>query len=211
MKDSAARALARRPESEAPGGASGPRALRGGRRALFVLGARAARRDDPSKEREEMTEIRFDDIAGLSAQIKDDYSPWGPEQQVTQEMINAFADLTGDHQWIHVDVERCKRESPFGGPIAHGFLTLSLLPKLRTRSDFSITGYGNAVNYGANKLRFLAPVPAGAKLHARSRLMNVEAKPKGTLVANEIQVGIVGQETPALLYEMVVLYNPPRK
>ena len=99
----------------------------------------------------------------------------------------------------------------FGGPIAHGFLTLSLLPKLRARSDFAIVGAGNAVNYGANKLRFLAPVPAGAKLHARSRLMSVEARPKGTLVSQEIQVGIVGQETPALLYEMVVLYNPPRK
>ena len=158
-----------------------------------------------------MQEIRFDDIEGLKKQIKDDYSPWGPEQQVTQEMINGFAELTGDHQWIHVDVERCKRESPFGGPIAHGFLTLSLLPKLRARSDFAIVGAGNAVNYGANKLRFLAPVPAGAKLHARSRLMSVEAKPKGTLVSQEIQVGIVGQETPALLYEMVVLYNPPRK
>ena len=158
-----------------------------------------------------MQEIRFDDVEGLKKQIKDDYSPWGPEQQVTQEMINGFAELTGDHQWIHVDVERCKRESPFGGPIAHGFLTLSLLPKLRARSDFAIVGAGNAVNYAANKLRFLAPLPAGAKLHARSRLISVEPKPKGTLVSQEIQVGIVGQETPALLYEMVVLYNPPRK
>jgi hypothetical protein len=172
--------------------------------------SRAARPDVLAKERQ-MTEIRFDDIAGLRAQIKDDYSPWGPEQQVTQDMINGFAELTGDHQWIHVDVARCKRESPFGGPIAHGFLTLSLLPKLRARSDFTIVGAGNAVNYGANKLRFLSPVPAGAKLHARSRMTDVEARPKGTLVTQEIQVGVVGQETPALLYEMVVLYNPPRK
>ncbi len=158
-----------------------------------------------------MKEIRFDDIDGLRAMIKEEYSDWGPEVTVTQEMIQQFADLTGDHQWIHVDVERARRESPFGGPIAHGFLTLSLLPKLRTRTDFAIVGYGNAVNYGANKLRFLAPVPAGATLHARSRLINVEAKPKGTLVTQEIQVGIVGQETPALIYEMVVLYNPPRR
>jgi acyl dehydratase len=176
-----------------------------------VLAARSARGMVATFEGEKMTEIRFDDIAGLRAQIKDDYSPFGPEQQVTQEMINGFAELTGDHQWIHVDVERCKRESPFGGPIAHGFLTLSLLPKLRARSDFAVVGYGNAVNYGANKLRFLSPVPAGAKLHARSRMINVEAKPKGTLVTQEIQVGVVGQDTPALLYEMVVLYNPPRK
>lgn len=158
-----------------------------------------------------MKEIRFDDIDGLRAMIKDEYSGYGPEMVVTQDMIQKFADLTGDHQWIHVDVERCKKESPFGGPIAHGFLTLSLLPKLRARTDFAVVGHGNAVNYGANKLRFLAPVPAGASLHARSRLTGVEAKPKGTLVTQEIQVGIVGQETPALLYEMVVLYNPPRK
>ena len=158
-----------------------------------------------------MKEIRFDDLEGLKAMIRDEPSPWGEEMQVTQDMINKFADLTGDHQWIHVDVERCKKESPFGGPIAHGFLTLSLLPKLRTRTDFAIVGYGNAVNYGANKLRFLAPVPAGAKVRSRSRLTSVEAKPKGTMVTNEITVGIVGQETPALLYEMIVLYNPPRR
>lgn len=157
-----------------------------------------------------MKEIRFDDVEGLKAQISDTYSDWGPEKQVTQEMINQFADLTGDHQWIHVDVERAKRESPFGGPIAHGFLTLSLLPQLRTRTDYAIVGYGNAVNYGANKLRFLAPVPAGARLRARSRLKGVEVKPKGTMLTNEIEVGIVGSETPALIYEMLVLYNPPR-
>jgi acyl dehydratase len=158
-----------------------------------------------------MKEIRFDDVNGLEAEIREEYSDWGPEMQVTQEMINQFADLTGDHQWIHVDVERAKRESPFGGPIAHGFLTLSLLPRLRTRSDYSITGYGNAVNYGANKLRFLAPVPAGAKVRARSRLKAVDGKPKGTMLTNEIEVGIVGQGTPALVYEMLVLYNPPRR
>jgi acyl dehydratase len=158
-----------------------------------------------------MKEIRFDDVAALTSQIRDEYSDWGPEMQVTQEMINQFAELTGDRQWIHVDVERAKRESPFGGPIAHGFLTLSLLPQLRTRSDYAITGYGNAVNYGANKLRFLAPVPAGARVRARSRLRGVDAKPKGTMVTNEIEVGIVGQENPALIYEMLVLYNPPRR
>lgn len=157
-----------------------------------------------------MQEIRFDDLDGLRARVIEDYSPWGPETEVTQDMIDRFADLTGDHQWIHVDVERCKRESPFKGPIAHGFLTLSLLPKLRARTDFAIVGHGNAVNYGADKLRFLSPVPAGAKVRARSRLTSVEAKPKGTMVKQEIQVGIVGQETPALLYEMIVLYNPPR-
>ena len=157
-----------------------------------------------------MEEIRFDDVAALPGRISEDYSGWGPDMEVSQDMINRFADLTGDHQWIHVDVERCRKESPFKGPIAHGFLTLSLLPKLRSRTDFAIVGHGNAVNYGADKLRFLAPVPAGASLHARSRLVSVEAKPKGTMIKQEIQVGMVGQEMPALIYEMIVLYNPPR-
>src|SRR5215472_13344979 len=124
-----------------------------------------------------MKEIRFDDIDGLKKMISDQLGPFGDEVTVTQEMINKFADLTGDHQWIHVDVERCKRESPFGGPIAHGFLTLSLLPVLRARTSYSIGGHGNATNYGANKLRFVAPVPAGAAIHARSRLVGAEAKP----------------------------------
>jgi len=158
-----------------------------------------------------MSDIRFDDIAGLKKMASEEFGPFGDQMTVTQDMINKFAELTGDHQWIHVDVERCKKESPFGGPIAHGFLTLSLLPKLRSRTNYTIVGHGNATNYGANKLRFVAPVPAGATLHARSRLMAAEPKPKGTMITQEIQVNVVGQETPAIIYEMVVLYHPPRK
>src|SRR5512144_1226846 len=86
---------------------------------------------------------------------------------VTQEQIDRFADATGDHQWIHVDVERAKKESPFKGPIAHGFLTLSLLPAMKREPEWKLTGFGNATNYGANKLRFVSPVPAGSKIHSR--------------------------------------------
>ncbi|HZP39922.1 MAG TPA: MaoC family dehydratase [Candidatus Binatia bacterium] len=156
-----------------------------------------------------MEEIRFDDIERLRTKVTDAFGDWSAPIEVTQDMINRFADLTGDHQWIHVDVERAKRESPFGGTIAHGFLTLSLLPVMRSRSSWQITGYGNATNYGANKLRFVMPVPAGAKIHARARLVGVEAKPKGTQVTQEIHVHIVGKDSPALIYEMVVLYHPP--
>src|ERR1043165_647121 len=132
-------------------------------------------------------------------------------ETIDQARIDAFARCTDDHQWIHVDVERAKRESPFGGTIAHGFLTLSLLPQMRGKATWRIAGYGNATNYGANKLRFVSPVPAGAKLHAHSRLVGVEAKPKGTQVTQEIVVHAVGKDTPALIYEMVVLYHPPMK
>lgn len=158
-----------------------------------------------------MKEIRFDDIAGLESQISEEFGEWGPEIEITQDMINKFADLTGDHQWIHIDVERAKRESPFGAPIAHGFLTLSLMPVLRPRSSYSIVGYGNATNYGADKLRFVSPVPAGSKVHGRSRLVAVEAKPKGTQVTSELAVHVVGNDRPAILYTMLVLYHPPRK
>jgi len=155
-----------------------------------------------------MQDIRFDDIEGLRAKVRDEFGPWGPEVQVSQDMINKFAELTGDHQWIHVDVERAKRESPFKTTIAHGFLTLSLLPVLRAGSDYKVVGYGNATNYGSDKLRFVSPVPAGAKVHARSRLVAVDPKPKGTQMTSEIAVHVVGSDRPALTYTMLVLYHP---
>lgn len=80
---------------------------------------------------------------------------------------------------------------------------------LRAGSDYQIVGYGNATNYGADKLRFVSPVPAGSKVHARSRLVAVEAKPKGTQVTQEINVHVAGNDRPALIYVMLVLYHPP--
>lgn len=154
-----------------------------------------------------MQEIRFDDIAALEALVGQDMGPWGPEVEVTQEMINAFAELTGDHQWIHVDIERAKKESPFGGPIAHGFLTLSLLGKLRTPRSYNVVGHVNVTNYGSDGLRFLAPVPAGSRIHSRGRLIAVQAKKTGTVVTNEVAVHVVGSERPALLYKGLVLYQ----
>lgn len=158
-----------------------------------------------------MQEIRFDDIEGLRSKVSEEFGAWGSELEVTQDMINKFADLTGDHQWIHVDVERATRESPFKGTIAHGFLTLSLLPALRAGADYKVVGYGNATNYGSDKLRFVSPVPAGAKIRARSRLVAVDPKPKGTQVTQEIAVHVVGSERPALTYTMLVLYHPPMR
>ena len=158
-----------------------------------------------------MEEIRFDDIATLRSKITTEFGGWSEPVEITQDMINKFADLTGDHQWIHVDVERSKKQSPFGGPIAHGFLTLSLLPAMKRTPEWSLAGFGNATNYGANKLRFAAPVPAGAKIHSRGRLIGADAHPKGTQITQEINVHVVGSEKPSLIYEMVVLYHPPMK
>jgi hypothetical protein len=160
-----------------------------------------------------MEKIRFDDIASLEKCVSEEFGPFGQPMEITQKTISDFADITGDHQWIHIDVERCKKESPFGTTIAHGFLTLALLPKLSAGlpDGFAVTGYGNATNYGAEGLRFLSPVPAGSKVHARRRVKAVEATPKGTKVTQQVAVHVVGSEKPALLVDSIVLYQPPRK
>ena len=154
-------------------------------------------------------EFRFDDVDGMNAAASEEFGDWGREVEVTQEMINQFAELTGDKQWIHIDVERAKKESPFGGPIAHGFLTLALIPRVNPM-DIKITGHGNATNYGAGGLRFLAPVPAGSKIHAKSRLVGAEARKNGTLVTTELALHVVGNDKPSILYNMQILYMPKR-
>ncbi len=151
------------------------------------------------------TEVAWNDIDGINALATEEFGDWGPELEVTQDMINTFADVTGDHQWIHIDIERATA-GPFGGPIAHGFLTLSLLPSLAGTLDYSLTGVANAVNYGAESLRFLAPVPAGSSVHARSRLVEARARKTGTLVVSENAIHVVGNETPSVLYQMMILY-----
>ncbi len=153
-----------------------------------------------------MESIPVTDIERIRSKISQEFSPWSNPIEVTQEKIHQFAEVTGDHQWIHIDVERAKRESPFGGPVAHGFLTLSLLPAFRMDRGWSVTGARNTVNYGANKLRFISPVPAGAKVHARSRVLAVEPKPMGVQVTEETHVHVVGQDKPALIYEGIYLY-----
>lgn len=154
-----------------------------------------------------MTEIAVTDVDAINAAATDEFGDWGKEVVVNQDMVNQFAELTGDHQWIHVDVERCERESPFGGPIVHGFFTLSLLPQVTPPNSFKLSGVKNAVNYGSDGFRFLAPVPVGSTVHARTRLVGAEAHKKGTLVTTETAVHAKGNEVPALLYKGKVLYQ----
>ena len=157
-----------------------------------------------------MERIAFDDIAAIEKFISEDYGSFGNSLEVSQQMINDFAELTGDRQWIHIDVERCKQESPFGTTIAHGFLTLSLLPTLGAGADdpFALTGFGNVTNYGADGLRFLSPVPAGSSVHSRKRVKGVEAAKRGTRLLQEVAVHVVGQDRPALIYDMITLFQP---
>ncbi len=156
-----------------------------------------------------MEKIQFDDIAALQKFISEEFGEFGDQFEVSQEVINKFADATGDHQWIHLDVERCKKESPFGTTIAHGFLTLSLLPMMSglAKTPYAVVGFGNAVNYGSDKLRFLSPVPAGSKIHSHSRLVSVDAGKKGTRVEQETAIHVVGNDRPALIYNGITLFQ----
>jgi len=120
--------------------------------------------------------------------------------EMTQERINGFAEATGDHQWIRVDPERARRESPFGVPIAHGFLTLSLLSKFLSESvRFSQSKMG--VNYGINRLRFTAPVPVGARIRARLTVKRLEELQGGVQVTWAVVLEREGSDKPCLIAE----------
>ena len=154
-----------------------------------------------------MQQYRFDDVDGMQELVSEDFGPWSTELEVTQELVNQFAAMTGDDNWIHTDPERAKTESPFGVTIAHGFLTLVMLPKMGGTPSYELTGYNNILNYGSDKLRFTGPVPVGSSLHVRSRVKEVSATPKGTKLVLEQHIHVVGQdERPVLVYEMIIIY-----
>ena len=123
---------------------------------------------------------------------------------VDQAMIDKFAEATGDHQWIHVDVERAKREMPGGKTIAHGYLTLSLIPWL-TGGMLRIDGVSRGINYGSNKVRFTNMVPVGSKVRARQKLLSAEARSGGMQLTNEVTIEIEGQQRPACIAETISL------
>jgi acyl dehydratase len=128
----------------------------------------------------------------------------GPSDWMTvdQPMIDKFAEATGDHQWIHVDVERARKDMPGGKTIAHGYLTLSLVPRLAaTLSRVKKRRHG--INYGSNKVRFINPVPAGGRIRLRQRIKNVEEIPGGVRVTSEMTLELEGQDKPALVAEIL--------
>ncbi len=130
------------------------------------------------------------------------YSEW---HEVTQEQVDRFADATGDHQWIHVDPERAARESPFGGPVAHGYLTLALAPVLLSQI-MRVSGITYGLNYGCNKVRFVSPVPVGAKVRAGAKVASVDEVQGGVQSVVEITFEIDGREKPACVAEVVYRY-----
>jgi acyl dehydratase len=141
----------------------------------------------------------FDELSGA---VGDDLgtTEW---LEVTQERVDAFADATGDHQWIHVDVERAK-SGPFGGTIAHGYLTLSLIPQF-TPQLFALDTPGAKLNYGVNKVRFPNPVPVGSRIRASASITEVTDVPAGKQMVTRYTIEIEDQPKPACVAETVVL------
>ncbi len=153
-----------------------------------------------------MKQYRFDDIDALQELVGEPFGPWSSEVELTQELINAFAELTGDHYWIHTDPERARTQSPFGTTIAHGFLTLVLMSRMRSSPGWEVTGYNNILNYGSDKLRFSGAVPVGSRIHLHNRVKAVSKEPKGTKLTLETHIHVVGQERPALIYDLMLIY-----
>ena len=134
----------------------------------------------------------------------------GPSEwlTVTQERVDKFADATGDHQWIHVDVERAKKEMPGGKTIAHGYLTLSLLPRLAP-TLMKVEKRRRGLNYGSNRVRFTAPVPAGGRVRLRQKLVKVEpVEDNGFRVTSEMTMEVEGNTRPAMVAETLgIIYG----
>jgi len=124
--------------------------------------------------------------------------------EVTQDRIHQFAEATGDRQWIHVDPERARRESPYGAAVAHGFLTLSLLSPLLSQAVTLAGDFKYRINYGLNRLRFPAPVPAGSRIRARVTLQSVEEIAGGIQICWAITVDVEGSSKPALAAEWLL-------
>jgi acyl dehydratase len=143
-------------------------------------------------------------IAGLK-ELVGTHLGYSDYLEITQERVNLFAEATGDHQWIHVDPERAKAESPFGGPIAHGYLTVSLGPVLAPQI-MRVDGVRMAVNYGCAKVRFPSPVPVGAKLRLGAELTNVEDIPGGAQVYMTFTFEVEGAPKPSCVSEVIFRY-----
>ncbi|MEY2476586.1 MAG: hypothetical protein QOG87_1901 [Actinomycetota bacterium] len=149
-----------------------------------------------------MTTI-IEGIDGLKAKQGEHlgYSEW---LEITQERVNEFAEATGDHQWIHVDPERAK-SGPFGGPIAHGYLTISLAPMMLPQV-MRVEGIQMGVNYGINKLRFPSPVPVGAKLRVGAALADVTDIQGGAQVTLDLTFEVEGADKPSCVAQAVFRY-----
>lgn len=148
-----------------------------------------------------MREVAYSDLQGLVGQ-EIGVSDW---VLVDQQRVNTFADATGDHQWIHIDVERATRE--MGGPIAHGYLTLSLIPFLGA-GILRVTGVSRGINYGSEKVRFTNMVRVGKRVRMRQKMISCQPKAGGLQMINECTIEIEGEDRPACIAETIsILYG----
>ena len=151
-------------------------------------------------------QVNCKDIEAMRSLVSEEFSGWSNQIEVTQELINQFAELSGDDYWIHTDPVKAKAESPFGTTIAHGALVQVLVSRLKMPMDFEVTDFRNIVNYGSDRLRFATPVPAGCRIHARYRIKSVEQGKSGVQVTMEINIHAVGQDRPSVINDLVMLY-----
>ena len=144
-----------------------------------------------------MAQTTVEGVEGVQALVGQHlgHSDW---VTITQEQVNQFAEATGDHQWIHVDPERAKKESPFGGPIAHGYLTLSLIPMLMPQI-LEIKGFKMGVNYGTEKVRFPSPVPVGSRVRAGATLDSVTPIDGGLQMSVTVTIEVEGASKPSMV------------
>lgn len=124
---------------------------------------------------------------------------------IDQHRIDQFAEATGDHQWIHVDIERAAAEMPDGKTIAHGYLTLALIPAL-TESFVEVRNLARAINFGLNKARFYAPVPVGAKIRARATVLQARRRSGALMLTSEVRLEVEGERKPACVAETLGMY-----
>lgn len=145
--------------------------------------------------------IDIQDLSGLVGQER--VSPW---HEVTQDAISQFAEITGDRQWIHVDADRARRESPYGGTIAHGFFTLALASRLLRGAAGSVTGAQMGINYGLNKVRFPSPLPSGSRVRGRCTLARVDPIDGGVQATWTVLIERDGSTKPCCAAEWLVRY-----
>lgn len=173
--------------------------------AIVDSGKPAARPAAPAPQVEKR-QIHWRDLPAMQSLVSEEFGPWSDELEITQQLIDEFAQLSGDDYWIHTDPERCRKESPFGIPIAQGQLVQVMVSKLRVPNDYEVVGFTNMVNYGSDKLRFPATVPVGSRIHARSRVKAVTEVKSGIQMTTEICTHVVGMERPSVINELVILF-----
>lgn len=148
-----------------------------------------------------MREVQLSELPNMVGQ-EIGVSDW---LEITQDRVNRFADATGDHQWIHVDIERATKE--LGAPIAHGFLVVSLIPFL-SKNIVQYQGVSRGINYGSNKVRFTNTVPVGSRIRMRVKLKSCEMRAGAYQLINECTIEIDGQDRPACVAENISLLYP---